>query len=660
MAPYCNRDTQTDPKRYPSRPVTLRKSTKRWLVAFAIGMALYIIDGGDADRLGPLGGLAWLVALTSGCVLGFRAIKLAFRTIVRRLSLRLAFSYFLIGIVPIPLLACLLLAVGYMTAFQFVGGRLRREVQAIAEETRLGKPGAQPVEIQEGKVTSSALDWLPAGTLVPWVDKPSPAKLLLVEDKPWLAAPDVKDGNGKIFLRPLGDPELLQELADRTGYAVQAEAGTAGTNRRPKGVRIQKGVQIDVRPDGAKDPEMKGHMEGHKAVRPRARPEEPKGALLDREIVLGAYMARPAAVYRSPGGDSDRIVAVIGHTSPLLLWDDLFANYVPGTGRIVLAVVAGLAGALLFVYLIALGLAFGLVASITRNINRMSRASAAIARGDFSIRVNTKSKDQIGDLARSYDGMADSIQRLLLDTARKERLEAEIALARTIQQKLLPPAEATLAGATVVAHVESVAEIGGDYYDYLSTPDGRIAIAIGDVSGHGLPTGLLVAMAKAALVTLLETGLAGSAVFSRLNDLIHRSTDSRSYMTLALFVYDAETRRAELTNAGQLAPYRVSPAGVESRSLPSYPLGVSERTEFPTGSWQLAAGDKVVFLSDGLVECRNAAGDLFGFERLEKILERERAGDAAALRDAILREVDAHTGGGPPEDDRTLVIVTVA
>jgi serine phosphatase RsbU (regulator of sigma subunit) len=632
--------------------VTLRKSTKRWLAAFAIGMVLYIIDGGEADRLGPLGGLAWLVAITSGCVLGFRAIKLAFRTIVRRLSLRLAFSYFLIGIVPIPLLACLLLAVGYMTAFQFVGGRLRREVQAVAEETRSGKPGAEPVEIQDGKVTSSALDWLPAGTPVPWVDKPSPAKLLLVEDKPWLAAAEVKDGNGKIFLRPLRDRELLQELADRTGYVVQAEAGTAGTNRR------QRGVEIDMKPDRARksDPDMKDDG----AVRPRARPEEPEGALLDREIVLGIYMARPAAVYRSPHGDSDRIVAVIGHTSPLLLWDDLFANYVPGTGRIVLAVVAGLAAALLFVYLIALGLAFGLVASITRNINRMSRASAAIARGDFSVRVNTKSKDQIGDLARSYDGMADSIQRLLLDTARKERLEAEIALARTIQQKLLPPAEATLAGATVVAHVESVAEIGGDYYDYLSTPDGRIAIAIGDVSGHGLPTGLLVAMAKAALVTLLETGLAGSAVFSRLNDLIHRSTDSRSYMTLALFVYDAQTRRAELTNAGQLAPYRVSPAGVESRSLPSYPLGVSERTEFPTGSWQLAAGDKIVFLSDGLVECRNAAGDLFGFERLEKILERERAGDAAALRDAILREVDAHTGGAPPEDDRTLVIVAVA
>jgi serine phosphatase RsbU (regulator of sigma subunit) len=632
--------------------VTIRTSTKKWLAAFAIAMVLNVIDGGDADRLGLLGVLAWLVGMTAGFVLAFRAIKAAFRTIVRRLSLRLAFSYFLIGIVPIPLLACLLLAVGYMTAFQFVGGRLRRELQGMADGTSAGKPGASPVEIRDEKVSSSTLDWLPAGTPVPWVSKASPAKLLLVEDKPWLAAGEVTNGNGRIFLRSLGEPEVLQELADRTGYVVQAESGTAGTDRR------RKGVQIDMTPGKAKDSDP--DMKSDKTVRPRSRPEEPKGSFLDREIVLGIYMARPAAVYRSPRGDSDRIVAVVGHTSPRLLWEELFANYVPGAERIVLGVMAGLGGALLFVYLIALALAFGLVASITRNVNRMSRASAAIARGNFSVRVNTKSKDQIGDLARSFDGMADSIQRLLLDTARKERLEGEIAVARTIQQKLLPPASAELAGVTVLAHVQSVAEIGGDYYDYLPTPEGRIAIAIGDVSGHGLPTGLLVAMAKAALVTLIDTGLAGSAIFSRLNDLIHRSTDSRSYMTLALFVYDPASRRAELTNAGQLAPYRVTATGVESRSLPSFPLGVSERTEFATGSWQLATGDRIVFLTDGLVECRNPSGDLFGFERLEKILEREAASDSTAIRDAILREVEGFTGGTPPEDDRTLVIVTVA
>ena len=91
-----------------------------------------------------------------------------------------------------------------------------------------------------------------------------------------------------------------------------------------------------------------------------------------------------------------------------------------------------------------------------------------------------------------FDGMAASIERLLLDTARKERLEGEIAIARTIQQKLLPPPEAKLEGVSLVAHFAPMAEIGGDYYDYLPMPDGRVAFALGDVSGHGLPTGLLV------------------------------------------------------------------------------------------------------------------------------------------------------------------------
>jgi serine phosphatase RsbU (regulator of sigma subunit) len=275
------------------------------------------------------------------------------------------------------------------------------------------------------------------------------------------------------------------------------------------------------------------------------------------------------------------------------------------------------------------------------------------------VRVNTKSRDQIGDLARSFDHMADSIQRLLLDTARKERLEGEIAVARTIQQKLLPPASAELAGARVLAHVQSVAEIGGDYYDYFPTPDGRTAIAIGDVSGHGLPTGLLVAMAKASLATLIETGLQGSAIFTRLNDLIHRSTDSRNYMTLALFVLDSASKSAELTNAGQLAPYRVSRTGVTSLPLPSFPLGISEKSNFATQTWQLASGDKVVFLTDGLVECTSPSGEPFGFERLEAILAREISSDAGSIREAILRETEAHTGGAPPEDDRTLVIVTL-
>jgi serine phosphatase RsbU (regulator of sigma subunit) len=630
--------------------VTVRKSTKKWLVAFAVAVVLIVIDGGDADRLGVLGVLAWIVAYTAGCLLAYRAIKAAFRLIVRRLSLRLAFSYFLIGIVPIPLLALLLVSVGYLFSFQFIGGRIRREVQAIAEGATGRTPGARAIEVRDGRIAASSLDWLPGDTPAPWAAREDDPKFLLDEKEIWLVAGRTPEGNGRLLLIPLQNREVLQELADRTGYAVDVKSGRAS--------RQGHGYQGQISPRKKKsDPDPDVSLAT--SVRPRARPKPGRGGL-EREDVIGMSMSRPVAAFGSVGPASERIVLIIGRTSPLLLYNEIFSNWVPGASRIVVGVMAGLAGALLFVYLIALALAFGLVASITRNVNRMSRAAEAIARGDFSVRVNTKSRDQIGDLARSFDHMADSIQRLLLDTARKERLEGEIAVARTIQQKLLPPSSAELPGARVLAHVQSVAEIGGDYYDYLPTPDGRTAIVIGDVSGHGLPTGLLVAMAKASLATLIETGLQGSAIFTRLNDLIHRSTDSRNYMTLALFVLDSASKSAELTNAGQLAPYRVSRTGVTSLPLPSFPLGISEKSNFATQAWQLASGDKVVFLTDGLVECTSPSGEPFGFERLEAILAREISSDAGSIRDAILRETEAHTGGAPPEDDRTLVIVTLA
>jgi len=413
--------------------------------------------------------------------------------------------------------------------------------------------------------------------------------------------------------------------------------------------RTSGGIRVDREESEGSDPDPPD-------VRPRNR-AAPGPGFWDSENLVGMYMARPAAAFNRKEG-VENIVLFIARTSARSLFEELFSTWIPGAGKVVLAVMVWIAASLLVVYLLALAMAFVLVGSIARNVNRLTRASAAIARGDLSVRVNSKSRDQIGDLARSFDGMAASIQRLLLDTARKERLEGEIAIARTIQQKLLPAPQAKLPGLTLLAHFDSVAEIGGDYYDYFSMPDGRTAVVLGDVSGHGLPTGLLAAMAKAALSTLIESGLTGTALFARLNDLIHRSTDSRNYMTLAFLAYDAAARRGELTNAGQLAPYHWNGAGTQSLSLPSFPLGVSPRHDFPTKSFSVQAGDRLLFFTDGFVEATNASGEPFGFERLEALLQRETGAEGEALRDAILSAVESHAGGRLADDDRTMVLLT--
>lgn len=624
--------------------MALKKSTKIWIALFAASVVATATLRSIQGNLGCFGVLTAVLAFVSCLVLLSFGIAAAFRTIVRRLALRLAFSYFLIGIVPIPLLAMLLFPAAYLLAHQVIATRVRREVTAVAQE--LAARGNLPsVRLRDGVIEASDVPWLKTGEKAPWaatLDEPRP--VFQDEHKVWMAARRSPEDVRTLLLVPVsGGPEFQQRLADRTGYPIWIEGGRARHSR--------SGLQVSTKPSARRDGEL-----GGEAVRPRGT-KAPEGGILDREWVGAVYVEK--VVFPPSLTDKDsKVVVWAAKTSPRVLATQLFAQGVPALGKIFLVVLAALSAILLLVYLVALAIAFGLVGSIARAVNRLTRATKAIARGDFSVRVQSRSRDQIGDLARSFDGMAASIEGLLVETAEKKRLEGEIEIARTIQQKLLPEPEAELPGVSMLARFQPLAAIGGDYYDYFRMPDGRSAVVVGDVSGHGLPTGLLVAMAKAGLSTLIESGLSGTRLFSRLNDLIHRSTDSRNYMTLAFLAYDPAARRGELTNAGQLAPYRLSNGSVESLSLPSFPLGLSLRSDFPTRECAFVPGDRLLFVTDGFVEASDSGGDPFGFERLETLLREQAASDANHLRDAILAAVEKHTGDSPPADDRTLVVLT--
>jgi serine phosphatase RsbU (regulator of sigma subunit) len=641
--------------------VALRKSTRIWLLLFVVSCVAAIVLGATQTETGCARIIAINLAIVAGLVLLVRGLVLAFRAIIRKLTLRLAFSYFLIGIVPIPLLMLLLFAGAYLVAHQIVATRVQREIAGVGREMAASpERGNLPAfEIDErGLVTSSDAPWLPAGSSAPWALSLAGPRPVADGADAWLVVPATSAQPRRFTVVRMTDPTFQRRVEQRTGYTVGIESGTS---RKRKG----KGFNLDIddspgsvrRADREKTPRPK---EETSPANP-ASPDNPAGekSLLDKRWVAGVYVDTPVAVFHGEV-NGRKVVLYFARTSPRLLFDQLFAQGIPEVGRIFWGVFIFIGFSLLVVYLVALGIAFTLVGNLARNINRLTAASAAVARGDFSVRVNSKSRDQVGDLARSFDGMAASIEGLLVDTARKERLEAEIAIARTLQQKLLPPAEAELPGMSLRARFEPLAEIGGDYYDYARAPDGRSMVAIGDVSGHGLSTGLLVAMAKAGLSTLLESGFKGTDLFVKLNELIYRSTDSRNYMTLALLAYEPGSREATLTNAGQLAPYRISAGSVESLSLPSFPLGMSARTDFPTHAFSFAEGDRLVFLTDGIIEATDPAGDPFGFEKFEALLRAEAESTAAEIEAAVLSAVAAHTGGAPPEDDRTLVVVSLS
>lgn len=623
--------------------MALKKSTRVWLGVFALSAAAATILHRVSPDAGCAQALLTIAAVVAGLVLLGRGAVALFRVVVRRTALRLAFSYFLIGVVPIPLVAVLLSLASYIVAHQYMANRLRREITAVGETAAARRSDIPAVTAQSGHVTASEVPWLRKGDPAPWVEALARPGFLVSGDRLWLAVPSGRRGEARLL--ELSDPAApwLQELADRTGYEVGADAEQASEDNR--------GIEVRTRTPPPKESRVQEIADR----RPQGAPPPGEG-LWEREWIHAFYLE---TVLDAPEGPRYDVAILKAKTSPRLLFTQLFAQGVAEIHRAFWIAFVAVSGILLVVYLAALAIAFVLVGSLARNVNRLTRAAAAIARGDFSVRIQSKSRDQIGDLARSFDGMAESIQKLLASTAEKERLQSELAIARTIQHKLLPPPEASLPGLQILAHFEPVDEIGGDYYDYLPMGDGRTAVALGDVSGHGLPTGLLAAMAKAGLSTLLEAGHRDGELFGRMNELIHRSTDPRHFMTLALLAYDPATRRGRLTNAGQLAPYRISNGRVESLSLPGLPLGLFPDRSFPTQEYAFGAGDLVVLLTDGLVEAVDTNDEAFGFERLEALLARHAAEGSVAMRDALLAALRAHTGDRPADDDRTLVILTL-
>jgi serine phosphatase RsbU (regulator of sigma subunit) len=633
--------------------VTLRKSTRILLAILAIALLAIAVDVAS-DRLGSAADLFVLAAIVSGAVLLWRAAAAVFAVVIHRLTLRLAFSYFLIGIVPIPLLAALFSAFGYLLSHQIIATRLRSEVDMLAELA--GASGASVPRVRlrrDGRVAASEVAWLKPGEDAAWARELGQPHPFVGDGRVWIGIRNEEPEGAVVRLIPIQDRSApwLQRLADRTGYDVAVELGSGEETSSGYKIRVGGGRRL-------RDPNPNPAL---RFVRPRAAPSAPPKTLWNREWLAGVYLDRPVAVIGKTAEEKP-VVAFLARTSPRVLVGQLFAQGVPAVTRVVRVLLVSLSGALLFVYLVALSIAFVLVGSIVRNVNRLSRATEAVSRGDFSVRVNSKSRDQIGDLARSFEAMAASIQKLLQDTARKEKLEAELAIARAIQESFLPESGESWKGFQAAAHFEPVADLGGDYYDILPMPDGRTAVSIGDVSGHGLPTGLLAAAARATLASFIELGVPAPEAFARLGTRSRRSHDSerRLYTTLTLFAYDAARRVGTLTNAGHPAPYLISGGRVERLSLPALPIGLLPALEvsYPSKDYSFAPGDRLVLFTDGVVEAADAREDPWGYERFEALLAREGGRPAEEIIAFVLAAVAAHVGDTPLEDDRTLLILT--
>ncbi len=251
--------------------------------------------------------------------------------------------------------------------------------------------------------------------------------------------------------------------------------------------------------------------------------------------------------------------------------------------------------------------------------------------------------------------------QLYADSIAKTRLEKEVELVRRIQHHLLAPVPEQAARPGIDLGLRSVAceHATGDSYDFVPLAGGRLAIVLGDATGHGIGPALLAHAVQAALRSYLELLDDAADIVGRVNNRLVHGVESGNFLSLFLGIVDPAARTLLYVNAGHLPPLLVRPDGsVDTLEKTGMVLGVVEGAPYTVrGPLPFDPGSLLLIRTDGVDETRNAARDVFGEDRLRELLVRSRSATAEAILGGIEAELARFRGPLPPEDDMSMILV---
>jgi len=303
--------------------------------------------------------------------------------------------------------------------------------------------------------------------------------------------------------------------------------------------------------------------------------------------------------------------------------------------------------------------------SISKPIKLLAWKADQIARGDLEARVEVKSTDEIGILGENFNFMADQLVVLLQQTAEKAKLEQELEVARTIQETLVPPNDPVQNGHFKFAgYFQPASQCGGDWWTWHQLIGDKVLIVIGDVTGHGVPSAMITAAAKAACDvarSVYRDDVAVTQLLEIMNYAIFESAKRKFVMTCFASIVDTKKRTITYANAGHNFPYLFR-AGEDGKGefgslmIRGNRLGDLRESKYEAKTTELVPGDILVWYTDGIVECENAAGEEYGEKRFRSSVRRAAALDAGEMRDAVVADSQTFFGETLRKDDITLVV----
>jgi serine phosphatase RsbU (regulator of sigma subunit)/ABC-type glycerol-3-phosphate transport system permease component len=316
---------------------------------------------------------------------------------------------------------------------------------------------------------------------------------------------------------------------------------------------------------------------------------------------------------------------------------------------------------LLLALCISVYFAFLLAQKVTNPIKELSEVVNKIAEGKLSFRARNQSKDEVGQLSHNVNQMAKDLKKATEAKVYQARVTKELELATTIQNRLLPMFIPQLDGLDVDAQVLSAEEIGGDVYDILKAPNGDDYLYVGDVTGHGVPAGILASVSNALLLNNIEKNSLVD-ITDMLNEVLVKKSSPNLFITLALIKHTVQ-KKLSYISAGheQIIHYHAKTKTTSMLEAGGIAAGLfaGMRSKLVEREINADKDDVLIMYSDGIPEAWLNKTDQYGFDRLQKTLQAacENCSTAKEIKDYIIDDVLKSIKGMPQADDITLMVI---
>jgi len=651
---------------------TLRTAGKLELV-FAAGAAASLAAQWAAPGRGWVA-LLELATLAVGLLLVWRYGLRAVRRLLWRLRNRLIVAYVFIAAVPMLMLAVLTLAGAWVVSGQIAAYLLSVEMGRRVNSLEMT---ASSLARAEPKVRVEAVKR--AGFFIR--DRFPGAEILLKDEMGReVRYPD----NARLPHPPEGHGERAGLLIREGHFYLWAHAGGAGSEvvivapvtraflqGLAPGLGVVQLTPFSIGPGGVRAMEVSLHP---------ALPEEPPVAaaipepanVLDLPLKWGVSV--PATIWEEPGREAAVFLGAATRISgPLRI---MFSVDTSSSGPTMLVLFTTALIVFFIVEISSIWIGVSLSRTITSAVNDLYEATVRIRGGDLSHRILVTGNDQLAELGTSFNIMAGNLERLLQAEKERQRLQAELEIAREVQSQLLPKPITSFGSLRLACVCNAARMVSGDYFDYQPVGAGRLALALGDVAGKGISAALLMATLQSAMRSQLRqcmeeegAALAGGGdgygrraistarLVSNLNQQLYASTAPEKYATFFFSVYDEAAAELAYTNAGHLPPLLVRGGEVMRLETNGMVVGCFAGARYGESRLKLEPGDLLVCYTDGVTEPENAYGEMFGEPRLCELLAEHAAMDMEELGRRIQEEVARWTGSTELQDDFTLLLV---